>query len=579
MPNNNNKDINQILQSCLEAIQSGEETIGSILARYPEFERELRPQLETAYWLMQNKEAFNPNPDFISASRGRLLAQIGQESAAGELGSLGAGELGSGDVERRLGAGEQQLTWWERLVNLASPRLAVQFAVALLLLVFLFAGSSRAVLAARNALPGDTLYGVKIAQERVQVLVTLSSAGDARLHTRFAQRRLLELEELVLENRYEYVEDTVEAYEVQVNAALANLREVASQDPEQVEQIGSQLQAVLTEQTTVLAILSESVPEDTRSQLERAMDVSAAGVVAANEIIAIAVAQTTATPTSTVTTTFTPTATTTGLAAAALTQAATTSATPSASPTPSGTVTQTATLGPGASGTFTPTPTRTSISGGAPTATATDGPPVGPTNTPTNTGQPPPGPTASPTATQVSPPSSTATATQPGVPAPSATTAPPTATFTPTSQPPTATWTPSPTSVAPTPTNTPVPPPTDTPVVCSLSANFFDLVGNKIDVRVNNGGQVKVIVTGVTLDWPAENEELKEVQMDGRTIWTGTDDAPPSSLSEWSGDVGLRVIGPGSSGELRFIFKRAIAAVGYAVAIQFDNGCSATANR
>jgi hypothetical protein len=124
-----------------------------------------------------------------------------------------------------------------------------------------------------------------------------------------------------------------------------------------------------------------------------------------------------------------------------------------------------------------------------------------------------------------------------------------------------------------------VPPPTDTPVVCSLSANFFDLVGNKIDVRVNNGGQVKVIVTGVTLDWPAENEELKEVQMDGRTIWTGTDDAPPSSISEWSGDVGLRVIGPGSSGELRFIFKRAIAAVGYAVAIQFDNGCTVTANR
>ena len=578
MANNNSKEINQILQSCLEAIQSGEETIGSILSRYPEYERELRPQLETAFWLMQNKEAFNPNPDFIAASRGRLLAQIIQESAASA----------PAEAVAPVPAAEPQPGWWERLVNLASPRLAVQFAVALLLLVFLVAGSSRAVLAARNALPGDTLYGVKIAQERVQVLVTLSSAGDARLHTRFAQRRLLELEELVLENRYEYVEDTVEAYEVQVNAALANLREVASQDPEQVEQIGSQLQAVLRGQTTVLAILSESVPDDTRSQLERAMDVSAAGVVAANEIIAIAVAQTTATPTSTVTTTFTPTATTTGLAAAALTQAATTSATPSASPTPGGTVTQTAT--PGAGGTFTPTPTRTGVSGGAPTATATDGPPVGPTNTPTNTGQPPPGPSATPTATQVSPPSNTPTATQPGVPAPSATTAPPTATFTPTSQPPTATWTPSPTSVPPTatsttppypppPTNTPVPPPTDTPVVCALNANFFDLVGNKIDVRINNGGPVKVIVTGVTLDWPAENEELKEVQMNGNTVWAGTDNAPPSSISEWSGDVGLRVIGPGSSGELRFIFKRAVAAVGYSVAISFDNGCTVTANR
>ena len=308
MANNNSKEINQILQSCLEAIQSGEETIGSILSRYPEYERELRPQLETAFWLMQNKEAFNPNPDFIAASRGRLLAQIGAElgsvgaaaeSAAPELGSEGA------PVPAPSPAQQAQPTWWERLADLARPRLAFQFAVALLLLAFLVAGSSRAVFAARNALPGDRLYGVKIAQERVQVLVTLSSAGDARLHTRFAQRRLLELEELVLENRYEYVEDTVEAYEVQVNAALANLREVASQDPEQVEQIGSQLQAVLRGQTTVLAILSESVPDDTRSQLERAMDVSAAGVVAANEIIAIAVAQTTATPTSTITTTFT----------------------------------------------------------------------------------------------------------------------------------------------------------------------------------------------------------------------------------------------------------------------------------
>ena len=90
---------------------------------------------------------------------------------------------------------------------------------------------------------------------------------------------------------------------------------------------------------------------------------------------------------------------------------------------------------------------------------------------------------------------------------------------------------------------------------------------------------MKVIVTGVTLDWPAENEELKEVQMNGNTVWAGTDNAPPSSISEWSGDVGLRVIGPGSSGELRFIFKRAVAAVGYSVAISFDNGCTVTANR
>ncbi|HZD55668.1 MAG TPA: DUF5667 domain-containing protein, partial [Anaerolineales bacterium] len=218
----NHEDTNQILQSCLEAVQSGEETVSSVLARYPDLEQELRPQLEAANWLIENKEAFNPRPEFIAASRRRLMREIDQGSAVPEPAPL--------------------VSFWETIFNLGRARVALQFALVLLLVVFFLFGSSRVALAARYTIPGDRLYPVKTAVERGQLLLTFSDAGDARLYTQFAQRRLVEIQELVLETRYEYVKDTVEAYDRDVHGAIDSLERVAAENSAAALEIAGQLE-------------------------------------------------------------------------------------------------------------------------------------------------------------------------------------------------------------------------------------------------------------------------------------------------------------------------------------------------
>jgi hypothetical protein len=557
----NQKDVNEILQSCLEAVQNGEETVSSAVARYPDLEQELRPQLEAAYWLIKNKEAFNPRPEFIAASRHRLMREIRQGSAVAEPTPLAS--------------------FWQAIFSPGRAQVALRLALALLLLVVFVFGSSRAVLAAQYTIPGDRLYPVKIAGEKVQVLVTFSDAGDARLYTRFAQRRLLEIQELVLENRFEYVKDTVEAYDRNVGNAVDALRRVAAKNSAAALQIAGQLEEVLKGQNAVLDILAKSVPSEIRSQITLAMQVSEDGVKAVQEISATAIAEITITPTPTQTFTFAPTATSgllvaseTGTVTATPTGTGTITVTPPISGTPAGS--NTPAPSQGASTLLTQTPTHTRIPGSTATSTRTSQP----SKTPTKTNVPQPSSTATPTATNVPGPSNTPTPSQTSVTPP---------TNTPTSEtPPSAT--PSPTStVPPPPTDTPVPPPTNTPVpppptdtpvpACALSANINNLTGNKVDVQLQNQGADAATVTRVVIDWPVNNEELKEVSMGGSTIWSGTENSPPTTLTQWSGGAAARQVNASSTEVLRFTFKRSADPTGYAISVTFDNGCSATAKR
>jgi hypothetical protein len=572
---NNNHDVNNILQVCLEAIQRGDETVASVLARYPEYADELRPQLEAANWLIKSRDSFDPRPEFVSASRQRLMAQINQGVVAPAPTPAAAAP-----------AAAPRPSFWEMLLNFARSPQAMRLAMALLLIAFVLFGSGRAVLAAEKALPGDRLYPVKITYENIQVLVSLSESRDARLHTQFAQRRLLELEELIMENRFEYVEDTVEAYERQVERAIVALRQVAGQDAAQAEQIATDLEQVLTEQTVVLAILSALAPQDTRAHLQRAMDVSQAGVITVNEIRLTAIAQTTATPTPTFTFTLTPSDTATGLMIAAATQTASPSpsATISVTRTISGTLVVSGTTAAGGDVTSTPGPTNTRVPGTGPTATAT--------RTPKPTDDVPSAGTATFTATSPPPPH-TATATQPGVTPPTSTTEPVPTQTSPVA--PSPTWTPSPTPVTPSPTPvppsptpvTPVPttpppppPPTETPLpVCEARASIDGPTGNKIDLRIQNIGDTPITLSRVTIDWPLSNEELRAAEMAGSTIWTGLENSTPTTIDNWSGSAEARTIPVGTFKNLRLTFKRAAESSGYNAALNFEQGCSATASR
>ena len=349
-------NLEKIVQSCLDSLQDGQGTIDTILARYPGLESELRPRLESAVWLSSHRDAFNPRPGFVRASRSRLVAQIQEEMKTAPAPAVPLSVN----------------TFWRFWQNLFRSRDVFQLAVVLVLVIAFITVSSGVALAAQSALPGEPFYSVKISLENVQIAVTPSQNKVAQLRIAFAQKRLVEMQSLILEGRYEYVPQTVANFELQVDQAVKLMNTVTDQNPDKGRELALQLQQTLTEQSTVLQVLAGVVPQETKPEVERAIKTSMFGSAAANEVIVTGHGASLFTPTSTSTTvgglvgppTSSPSPTSSPTGTATLLPVSPIKSTPIGSTTPiSPTLTLTDTPGPGPlikKATSTPTPTPTS---------------------------------------------------------------------------------------------------------------------------------------------------------------------------------------------------------------------------
>jgi hypothetical protein len=298
-------------------------------------------------------------------------------------------------------------------LNLALPvavrRLTLPALATITIIILLGMMSIGVVYASSESLPGDSLYPVKLAGERVRLALSPGHAAQARLHLRLAGERLHEAVRLTEMEREDDVETLMSKYVEEVEAASRILR---SQDAEgrDVTLLSRRLRDHLAQQQALLNGVQEEVSEGTQPAVERAM---AALRAAEKEAAATMGEEPTSSPTTQPT------------SAPAVTVTAT--ATPSPSETPSAT--------------RTPEPTHTH----APGETAEPGERLAPTET-----SRPPGRTRTP-----QPPGQTKTPQPPGQ---TKTSQPPGQTKTP--QPPGQTNTPQP----PGQTNTPQPPgQTDTP--------------------------------------------------------------------------------------------------------------------
>src|SRR3990172_1986900 len=235
----------------------------------------------------------------------------------------------------------------------------------------------------------------------------------------------------------------------------------------------------------------------------------------------------------------------------------------STTPGPSPTLGPSATTAPTLPGAPSPTTAPSATSPGSPTATnpgPTATPPTAPGPTTTNTPVSPtatrtPGTTASPSVTTTRTPTPSATRT------PSVTTSP---TFTPS-------WTSVPTS-----TNAPEPTAVTEEVPCSaLWLGGGSVSGKKVEWDLGNDGGFVVKITAIYIDWPASNQKLDEVSLDGSKIWDGNDNDPPPTIDS-AGRPASRETPPGSSKPLTFTFSDNAEPSGYAVGVTMNNGCVVT---
>ena len=255
------KEFDEILGNCLEALESGE-GLAEVLARYPQVSEELKPLLEAAVWFGNQKIAIEPRPGFVRASRARLLEKIAAEPV-----------VASSWLER---------TWTQLITGLGSGwRVALQVALAVVILACLVVGGSGVALASQEALPGEALYPVKIGFEKAELLVTLDRVAKIQLHNQFAQARLIEIQELVLEGRYNYIRETVSNYEAHVTQASQLLSILARRDPEKAKELAISLEETLASQHSFLSFLLAEVPSEVSPEILRAIGITAGGEIAA----------------------------------------------------------------------------------------------------------------------------------------------------------------------------------------------------------------------------------------------------------------------------------------------------------
>lgn len=158
-----------ILDDCLAQMAKGA-TVEECLRMYPEHAGELRSLLLFAADIKKV-----PAPESPSNALAELMFKVGEQSVA------------SKKAERVLSIPIKKRPFFTRLIGHRKLVWAVNVAFALLALTF-----GAATLSA-NSLPGDFLYPLKLATDKVVFMLTLNSDRKAELRITFSEKRLQEL--------------------------------------------------------------------------------------------------------------------------------------------------------------------------------------------------------------------------------------------------------------------------------------------------------------------------------------------------------------------------------------------------
>jgi len=210
--------------------------------------------VDSARRLADARPAFEPRPGYVRTSRRRLLARLPSASAR----------------YPRLAHRWAAASGWR------SPLLQ-QVSLAMLV-VMIFLSANRLASAAPGWLPGDLLYPLKPLAENATLLASLSPEKDADLHIRYANRRLVEIQTLALEGRFELIAPAVAGFDRHLTDALVIVSQVSIEDRQSAVRLANQLDTTLASQVGMVSVLSGVVPGPARGEFRRLLIMAADGL-------------------------------------------------------------------------------------------------------------------------------------------------------------------------------------------------------------------------------------------------------------------------------------------------------------
>jgi hypothetical protein len=230
------KGIEDILNICLDRITEKGESIEQCLEDYPEHAAELEPLLKAALSVSRASSAIKASPEFEKLAKYRFFSALQAKNG-------------------KKSESKMPLWRWQR-------RLAVAFAVILAL----FLVGAGTVTASASSLPGDMLYPVKTATEKIQGLFTFGNEAKAGFHIKLAQRRLNEIEALAGKNGA-ISQSLLDIMDEETERAI----ELIIKNKPVGKELISRLIGLTSNQKTVLSKVIEEAPTQLKLRLKEAL--------------------------------------------------------------------------------------------------------------------------------------------------------------------------------------------------------------------------------------------------------------------------------------------------------------------
>jgi hypothetical protein len=213
------------------------------------------------------------DPQLVTQGRERFLAELEGIPVASSLGWLAGlfkfGASGTGGKNRKF----------------AFSTILALIVVA----VMLFGGASATAYASQSALPGDALYPIKTSLELTQISLANDAYLRAQLHLEFAQRRMNEITELLLQGRNSDVEFASSEFEYYIQQAMEATQTVIAADPERGAELSKLVSQALLDYAVALKSVLLDVPEAVKPAVEKALLISEDGAGDEIEIFGIVV--------------------------------------------------------------------------------------------------------------------------------------------------------------------------------------------------------------------------------------------------------------------------------------------------
>jgi hypothetical protein len=183
-----NLEFKQAVDDCISLLRTGA-TLESCLARYPQYATDLRPILQTAQTL-QTMAVPQERIESVQAGKQRLFDVYARKAAVSKTAFQPVSES---SISRFI----QQL-----LIRLTGKddldmKLVTRFAIALLLVVGLMIGGGITASVSASALPGDTLYPLKLSLEDLNLLLANTPQTRQSLELQYQNTRQQEVQSVI----------------------------------------------------------------------------------------------------------------------------------------------------------------------------------------------------------------------------------------------------------------------------------------------------------------------------------------------------------------------------------------------